>query len=86
MKVFTIDVRIAGTAYIVAESAERAEELLKQNYHSDLHVDDDTVFSDEQYDEMIAEDIERFTLAPIMTLYGRFNDGTEFEEVYGEED
>lgn len=71
MKLYSIDVRIYGTAYIKAESAEKALEIAKKMKHQALEVTDagesDIEISGLRFDNPNLPDV---SLSPAMSIHG----------------
>lgn len=77
MTIYSVDVKICGTAYIKADSPEQAQKKLDELYQSGFEVAPDTYVCDLPFNH---PDLGEFTLSPAMTLYGRFGDDTPMEE------
>ena len=83
MKLFQADIKICGTAYIVAESQERAQELLDQHfgpYKDYLHNIDGDFVVDTDFDFLV-EQGEQATLSPAVTFYGLFDPDQPLTEI-----
>ena len=89
MNVYSIDVKIVGTAYIVAPDEETARRLFEENMgeHTGAEIrEDGFLVTGKEYSTLV-EDVKeegeegRVTISPAISFCGAF--GTlEFEEVY----
>lgn len=79
MKFYYVDVKLCGTAYIVAEDETRAATLFKDQLQDAWLEADSSIFEGAPFAGMPL-DGERVTLSPAMTCYGPWDD-SELEEV-----
>lgn len=79
MKLYSIDVRIAATAYIVAQDKAQAFKLLSERQGFDL--EDEEIIDGQPYRAMLLDKTPRLTLSPTMTLWGPYTLGDTLEEV-----
>lgn len=75
IKMFRVDVEVVATAYIFAESAERAQELAQKEFtNSSEELPEDKPFIDGRPYERIVEEMEdgwdreRVTISPAVTF------------------
>lgn len=83
MKIYHREVKICSTAYVVADSLERAEELFKETFTDNeyfLTTDGDLVDGG-YFDDLLERGCESATISPAITFYGAFDHDAEFEEV-----
>lgn len=74
--VYSIDLKVAATAYVRANSKEEAIEALKAEIgdwcaHADLETSDDWLDS---------EDLPAVSLSPAMTVWGPWGDWNDMEQ------
>lgn len=82
MEIFSVDLNIVGTAYIVANNLEEANEQLQNelvNRWYELVADHDLV-NDQIYREMVEQNVVMATISPAITITGPCN-GCELEEI-----
>lgn len=77
MKLFRVEMTIAATAYIRAESAEEAEQKAEALAHEVLEVSDDNLISGLDFDD---PDLPEVSLSPAMTILGRSEPAEEAED------
>lgn len=80
-KLYRVDVKICGTAYIVADNPTRARALLQEELQDTfIDAEDTSLFTGVAYAELV-EHGESVTLSPAMTCYGPWETGGQLEEV-----
>lgn len=66
-KLYSVDIKIIGTAYIKAGSAKQAREMARNLKMEGLEVSGDPLISGLEYSH---PDLPEISLSPAMTLYG----------------
>lgn len=79
MKVFSIDIKVAATAYIVAETLEEAREHFAANFaeYMDDELPEGGIVSGESFETLVefAKDgMGNVSISPAITYYGAWND------------
>lgn len=83
MKLYRVDIKICGTAYIAADNPARAKIVFNETFREGefyMHNTDGDLIVDTDFEELIAEG-ESATMSPAITFYGTFLPGEELEEV-----
>lgn len=80
LKLYQIDIKIAGTAYIVADSLARAKHLLLEELTNTGHMlIEDELVRGCRFEQLLDEG-EQVTLSPIITLCGAWDGVDSLEE------
>jgi hypothetical protein len=74
MKLYRLDVKICGTAYIVADNPARAKALVQEELQDAfLDAENTSLFTGVSFERLL-EGGEGVTLSPAMTCYGAWSD------------
>lgn len=76
MQVFNIEFNMIGTAYIVADTLERAQELFDQRFINNgyMHNEDGDFVNGDDFEAMLESGEEMVTMSPAVTLVGACED------------
>ena len=83
MKIYFVDFKMCGTAYIVADNPARARVLFNETFgeNSSYNFNDDgDVVRDSSFETLIEEG-EQATMSPAVTMYGSFIPFEALEEI-----
>lgn len=71
MKIYRVEIEVAATAYIVADSEARARELAAEHLTNNGHeLTEDELVSGASFGTLLEADEEDVTLSPAITLVG----------------
>lgn len=69
MAIFATDIVICATAYVVADSAEDAANMLAAFHHRGIELQQQALDDDLEIDGSYFEELSGVTLSPAMTIY-----------------
>lgn len=83
MKLYRLDFKMCGTAYVVADNPARAKVLFQESFEGNSSYnfnDDGDLVRDCSYETLLDEG-EQVTMSPAVTMYGAFQEGDRLEEI-----